>query len=45
MLRVQILEGASINITTYFEEQQTKFSRGGKPILREGKSPPPPPPP
>ena len=25
MLRVQILEGASINITTYFKEQQTKF--------------------
>ena len=29
MLRVQLLEGASINITTHFKEQQTKFLGGG----------------
>ena len=29
MLRVQILEGASINITTYFKEHQMKFLGGG----------------
>ena len=28
MLRVEILEGASINITTYLKEQQTKFLGG-----------------
>ena len=44
MLRVQILEGASINITTYFKEQQTKFLGGANQFLG-GKSPPCPPPP
>ena len=44
MLRVQILDGASINITTYFKEQQTKFLGGANQFLGGGggggKSPP-----
>ena len=44
MLRVQILEGASINITTYFKEQQTKFLGGANQFLGGAKAPPCPPP-
>ena len=43
MLRVQILEGASINITTYFKEQQTKFLGGTNQFLGGAKAPPLPP--
>ena len=41
MLRVQILEGARINITTYFKEQQTKFLGGANQFFGGGgqKSP------
>ena len=41
MLRVQILEGTSINITTYFKEQQTKFLGGANRFLGGAFAPPP----
>ena len=44
MLRVEILEGASINITTYLKEQQTKFLGGANQFLGGTKAPPLPPP-